>query len=1330
MCFLPFCCRALTGLLFVGALLSLVDLVEAAPFTPVQNRVEVIVASGFDPVPIDVGLVPDAEGFDFTAMKAVSDRAWVVPTVQGGQGAGHLQLVFVGAADLVTSNTATVTLTHGSEVRSVFVQALVSPLSLATLLDDPGRSRMYGLHRPGPGLKRGSVVALDPLSGQPLGSQSLGRRPTDLALSADGNELLVLNAADKSVTVMEAATLRVKEMIALPAYDDWDPAVTAGDLVAGAGSLLYYTDGAWAPVLRVFDRATGTVVQTVTMPPADFNFGFGDFAFSPDRTRLYAWGQLGWTAGSDSSYTATLVVDAAGRISSLQTAPCCLPESPRRDPLNTPVLISQDGASIFIKRLRMTRESLHPAQQTFPSEIYAITPGGEVVATAGALYEGATGLKLADVPGSGGVQAITSDYARLVYFDDARRQIRTLDLPATIGMAAMGRTLTPAEGAIVLSPTSLQWSPLAGVSSYRVYLGTSRENVSTAGPGSPEMQGEVAGSTYLLREALATGATYFWRVDPVVAGQVSPGTVHHFSIAALSTDRVRIDAATVRGHADHQVTVSLGAAEPLAWSAAATQPWVRVDPATGLAPGPMVVHLDASALPAGVHTASVILTGEKGVLLTLPVEFRVDPLKITLLRSGRTGSTVYAVSEEKPDSQGRAYLLEIDARTETIQRVVPAGWSVTDLAIHEAEHRLYITNWLSGVLTAYDKFSLQAVRQYAFNPPGTLDRDVFQLSAGGAGRVVVEEMDQWVDVDLIDTATGARLASAPWPTREGGGAFDPSGRYYYHGDNNISNASLRKYDLLGDEFTALAAVRPDEIALYYGSRTLVLSESGNGIFWAGSYFDSSLTEQWMIGKEVFSTTADARYAFAQKEIFDTMLRRQVMHMPAETRISAYNTAAGKLVAAWADEIGFYEITSPLRLPVPVLTSADAVSASSVRLAWVDRSLEMGFEVQSRVEGVEPWLNQAASLGANTRAITVAGLAASTRHEFRVRAVADGVSSDWSAVRSALTPAAPPPAPVPSVIAVQSRRIMISLALEGAVDEILIERQTGRDSAPWVALVRLPGSARGFTDTDVLPENLYNYRFQSSRGGLLSSWASLRNVLTPAVVLPPDAPPFILASSTASTRVAVYWALTTRADGYSVERLGEPGQWLEVGQTGPTVTTFTDTGLHPDTPYIYRVRAFNAGGVSAPSLTALTTTPSQWVEWRLLQFGSPSATGPAASLAVKDDGTTNLVRFAFNLPASGPAPTLASNTDEGLPRIWLHQPSGRLRVEYVRRRPELDPGVSYVVEFGNGAEVFRESGTQISVERVNDSFERVVWEDGQGIDTHPTRLARLRVVEQP
>ena len=95
MCFLPFCCRALTGLLFVGALLSLVDLVEAAPFTPVQNRVEVIVASGFDPVPIDVGLVPDAEGFDFTAMKAVSDRAWVVPTVQGGQGgkfAGKIKL--------------------------------------------------------------------------------------------------------------------------------------------------------------------------------------------------------------------------------------------------------------------------------------------------------------------------------------------------------------------------------------------------------------------------------------------------------------------------------------------------------------------------------------------------------------------------------------------------------------------------------------------------------------------------------------------------------------------------------------------------------------------------------------------------------------------------------------------------------------------------------------------------------------------------------------------------------------------------------------------------------------------------------------------------------------------------------------------------------------------------------------------------------------------------------------------------------------------------------------------------------------------------------------
>lgn len=57
-------------------------------------------------------------------------------------------------------------------------------------------------------------------------------------------------------------------------------------------------------------------------------------------------------------------------------------------------------------------------------------------------------------------------------------------------------------------------------------------------------------------------------------------------------------------------------------------------------------------------------------------------------------------------------------------------------------------------------------------------------------------------------------------------------------------------------------------------------------------------------------------------------------------------------------------------------------------------------------------------------------------------------------------------------------------------------------------------------------------------------------------------------------------------------------------------------------------------------------------------------------------------------------------------------------------------VGYLVEFGDSTGSFEPAGAPVSVEPVDDTFERVVWEDALGLSDRPARFARVRVDEQP
>jgi chitodextrinase len=96
----------------------------------------------------------------------------------------------------------------------------------------------------------------------------------------------------------------------------------------------------------------------------------------------------------------------------------------------------------------------------------------------------------------------------------------------------------------------------------------------------------------------------------------------------------------------------------------------------------------------------------------------------------------------------------------------------------------------------------------------------------------------------------------------------------------------------------------------------------------------------------------------------------------------------------------------------------------------------------------------------------------------------------------------------------------------------------------------------------------------------SAGESAQTTLTVYITVAPTTPGSLTVTATDYTSVSLSWSASSYADGYKIYRDGT----LIATQTG---TTYTDTGVLPDSTYTYKVEAYSDYGTASASVSAST-----------------------------------------------------------------------------------------------------------------------------------------------
>ena len=197
-----------------------------------------------------------------------------------------------------------------------------------------------------------------------------------------------------------------------------------------------------------------------------------------------------------------------------------------------------------------------------------------------------------------------------------------------------------------------------------------------------------------------------------------------------------------------------------------------------------------------------------------------------------------------------------------------------------------------------------------------------------------------------------------------------------------------------------------------------------------------------------------------------------------------------------------------------------------------------------------------------------------------------------------TPDAQPPTAPSGLTATARSSTQISLSWTASTDNVgvtgyLIERCQGSGCSMFTQIGTSAGTT--FNDTGLAASTSYSYQVHATdAAGNLSSYSNVAGATTQAAdTQPPTAPTNLTATASSGSQIHLSWTASTDnvgVTGYLIERCQGGGCTNFARLFTVTGTTYSDTGLIPNTSYTYQVKATDAAGNFSPySSTATATT---------------------------------------------------------------------------------------------------------------------------------------------
>ena len=312
------------------------------------------------------------------------------------------------------------------------------------------------------------------------------------------------------------------------------------------------------------------------------------------------------------------------------------------------------------------------------------------------------------------------------------------------------------------------------------------------------------------------------------------------------------------------------------------------------------------------------------------------------------------------------------------------------------------------------------------------------------------------------------------------------------------------------------------------------------------------------------------------------------------RVRAFNAAGNSEYSNTA----FRTISRDAAAPAtPTDVAATLIAPRAARVTWDDVVNERGYRIERRVDGsAEEW-RVVGTVGANVTSFAQDGLLAGKTYLYRVRAFNDAGASEPSSAASVRTPDETPVVPAAPRLEASlagPRAIRLNWTNVAGETGYRVERRVDGSTDPFREIARTGADVTTSTDDALEPGKTYLYRVRAFNAAGNSVYSNTVNRTISRDTSVPSAPTNVAATLIGPRAVRVTWSRVDNARGYRIERVveGTGEGWRVVGTVGADASSFTQDGLMAGKTYVYRVRAFNDAGTSAPSEARSVRTPAE------------------------------------------------------------------------------------------------------------------------------------------